>query len=112
MATKRDKAIQAALDAAEPASKKQQDAELDKSLRAQAFRRAESQQPPKTMTPWEWEEWYAQHGVPPSFESFDSAETANTETDRPAPFWKFWAKKPSKPVKANCSRNPNEDSEF
>ncbi len=36
----------------------------DPSLRAQSLRRALAQRPPRTMTAWEWEEWYAQHGVP------------------------------------------------
>ncbi|EAQ97252.1 hypothetical protein [Congregibacter litoralis] len=34
----------------------------DNSLRARAFRRAMSGATPRTMTPWEWEEWYAAHG--------------------------------------------------
>jgi hypothetical protein len=36
----------------------------DSSLQAQSLRRAMKQSPPKTLTAWEWEEWYARHGVP------------------------------------------------
>jgi hypothetical protein len=36
----------------------------DTSLRAQAWRRARGEEPPRTMTPWEWEQWYAEHGRP------------------------------------------------
>ena len=38
----------------------------DSSLQAQSVRRAMSQTPPKTLTAWEWEEWYARHGIPES----------------------------------------------
>jgi hypothetical protein len=38
--------------------------ELDRSLRGQALRRAMGNTPPRTLTAWEWKEWYAQHGVP------------------------------------------------
>ncbi|WP_439102363.1 hypothetical protein [Congregibacter sp.] len=34
----------------------------DNSLRAKALRRAMSGATPRTMTPWEWEEWYAANG--------------------------------------------------
>lgn len=36
----------------------------DTSLRAQSLRRAKANEPPRTMTPFEWEQWYAEHGVP------------------------------------------------
>ena len=38
--------------------------EIDRSLRGQALRRASSKRPPRTMTAWEWEAWYAENGVP------------------------------------------------
>lgn len=38
--------------------------ETDRSLRGQALRRATVNTPPRTLTAWEWKEWYAQHGVP------------------------------------------------
>ena len=34
----------------------------DNSLRAKALERALSGTKPRTMTPWEWEEWYAAQG--------------------------------------------------
>jgi hypothetical protein len=36
----------------------------DHSLRSAALDRALSGKTPRTMTPWEWEEWYALHGRP------------------------------------------------
>ena len=39
----------------------------DHSLQAQAYERAVNQAVPTTMTPWEWEEWYALHGKPAAF---------------------------------------------
>lgn len=38
--------------------------ERDRSLRGQALHRATVNSPPRTLTAWEWKEWYAQHGVP------------------------------------------------
>jgi hypothetical protein len=40
------------------------DSEIDNSLRGNALRRAMSQKVPRTLTPYEWELWYAEHGVP------------------------------------------------
>ncbi|MEE4147191.1 MAG: hypothetical protein V2I26_20470 [Halieaceae bacterium] len=36
----------------------------DTSLRAQSLARATSADVPRTLTPFEWEQWYEQHGVP------------------------------------------------
>lgn len=36
----------------------------DTSLRAQAMRRARKDDVPRTMTPFEWEQWQAENGVP------------------------------------------------
>ncbi len=36
------------------------------SLRSKALRRAMHETLPKTLTPYEWEQWYAEHGVPES----------------------------------------------
>jgi hypothetical protein len=36
----------------------------DLSLRGKALARALKNEAPRTMTAWEWEEWYAQYGVP------------------------------------------------
>jgi hypothetical protein len=38
----------------------------DTSLRAQSLKRATTGKVPKTLTPHEWEQWYAQHGIPES----------------------------------------------
>ncbi len=48
----------------------------DPSLRAQSLRRALEQRPPRTMTAWEWEEWYAQHGVPATHRQAASQQPA------------------------------------
>ena len=39
----------------------------DSSLDAKAYERAMSGKVPRTMTAWEWEQWYAEHGKPESF---------------------------------------------
>ena len=36
----------------------------DTSLRAKSLARATGPEVPRTLTPFEWEQWYAQHGVP------------------------------------------------
>ncbi len=56
MAVSRERAINNALDVSGERG--------DSSLQAQSLRRARSQTPPTTLTAWEWEEWYARHGVP------------------------------------------------
>lgn len=97
---------------------KKDQTKIDTSLRGQAFRRAENQQPPKTMTPWEWEEWYSLHGMPENFA--DHADAAKgvkgtqqaEEKKSTVPFWKFWARKPPTQTKPNCARAADEDSEF
>ena len=38
----------------------------DTSLRAHALEHTAEGYVPKTLTPYEWEQWYAEHGVPPS----------------------------------------------
>jgi hypothetical protein len=38
----------------------------DTSLRAQSLKRATTGEVPHTLTPHEWEQWYAEHGVPES----------------------------------------------
>jgi len=42
---------------------------IDRSLRGQALKRAKGQRPPRTLTAWEWEQWYAMHGVPEAHRS-------------------------------------------
>lgn len=38
----------------------------DNSLQQKALERATGGKVPTTLTPWEWQEWYAEHGVPES----------------------------------------------
>jgi hypothetical protein len=40
--------------------------EADNSLRGKALAQARGKQPPRTLTPHEWEQWYAENGVPDS----------------------------------------------
>lgn len=40
------------------------DERSDTSLRGHSLQRALSQDVPKTLTPYEWQEWYKLHGVP------------------------------------------------
>jgi hypothetical protein len=42
----------------------EKEAEKDNSLRGKALERASEEQLPKTLTPWEWQQWYAEHGQP------------------------------------------------
>jgi ubiquinone biosynthesis monooxygenase Coq7 len=61
METRQQRLIREILEADVPKTKSQ---EQDHSLRQQAWDRALSGAPPKTMTPWEWQDWYATQGVP------------------------------------------------
>ena len=40
--------------------------ESDHTLRRKALDRATGDKVPTTLTPWEWQEYYAEHGVPKS----------------------------------------------
>jgi hypothetical protein len=40
------------------------EAPIDRSLRGNALRRATGSQVPRTLTAWEWEEYYRTHGRP------------------------------------------------
>jgi hypothetical protein len=42
----------------------EKEAERDNSLRGKALERATSDQLPRTLTPWEWQQWYDEHGRP------------------------------------------------
>ncbi|MDH4041625.1 MAG: hypothetical protein OEW92_11550 [Gammaproteobacteria bacterium] len=44
----------------------EEEARSDTSLRAKSLRRATTDSVPRTLTPYEWEQWYAQHGIPAS----------------------------------------------
>lgn len=51
---------------------KEQSGDVDNSLRGAAIRRAETQPLPKTLTPYEWQQWYAEHGVPQEHRTTES----------------------------------------
>jgi hypothetical protein len=42
----------------------EKEAPTDHSLRAKSLHRATAETVPTTLTPYEWEQWYAEHGVP------------------------------------------------
>ncbi|MFT4874246.1 hypothetical protein [Congregibacter sp.] len=47
----------------------------DNSLQAKAMRRALSGATPRTLTPWEWEEWYAAQGIKKADEDPAASDT-------------------------------------
>ncbi len=53
----------------------------DHSLQKQALERATGHQVPTTLTPWEWQEYYAAHGVPESHRTSPARATAK-------PWWR------------------------
>ncbi len=55
-------------------------ASSDLSLRAQSLKRATTGSVPRTLTPHEWQQWYAQHGVPDSH--------TNNEHTPTSPWWR------------------------
>lgn len=55
----------------------------DNSLRGHALHRAVAQQVPKTLSPYEWEQWYAEHGVPVSHRQVSAHP-------RKKSWWRFW----------------------
>ena len=54
----------------------------DTSLRAKSLRRALDKEVPNTLTPYEWEQWYAEHGVPQSHKKRQSMPRRS--------WWRFW----------------------
>ena len=60
----------------------QDDARADNSLRAKSLDRALSARLPNTLTPYEWEQWYAEHGVPDSH--------VRKQADPKRSWWRFW----------------------
>lgn len=60
--------------------------QADNSLRGKAIWRALRHQVPKTLTPYEWEAWYAENGVP---EAHSRAE--NELSSRWRKFKAWWA---------------------
>lgn len=59
-----------------------EDDSADTSLRAHSLQRATRGTVPTTLTPYEWEQWYAEHGVPETHR--------NAGLERPTPWWKKW----------------------
>lgn len=55
----------------------------DNSLRGKALMRALQNTTPKTLTPYEWEQWYAKNGVPQSHINIREPERLKT-------WWKWW----------------------
>ena len=45
---------------------KESEATTDHSLHAKSLKRARNMTVPTTLTPFEWEQWYAEHGIPES----------------------------------------------
>lgn len=54
----------------------------DLSLQGNARRRALETVVPRTLTPWEWQEWYAIHGVPESHRNPEAIESKPTMLER------------------------------
>jgi hypothetical protein len=59
-------------------------AHADNSLRGKSLERARGDAVPKTLTPWEWQEWYARHGVP------EAHRKGGEEAAPQRPWWRFW----------------------
>lgn len=43
----------------------------DNSLRGKSLQRAMSDRVPTTLTPYEWEQWYLEHGIPDSHKAIE-----------------------------------------
>jgi len=98
--TRQQKRIRQILDQAEEAK--------DNSLRGHALKRATGNDMPRTLTAWEWEQWYTDNGKP---EAHRPAEPASADL----PWWqRLFRRKPraSKSSHKNCVRSVNEDEEF
>ncbi len=54
--------------------------EKDNSLRGKALERATGEQLPRTLTPWEWQQWYDEHGQPSAHRQHNP--------ERRAPWWR------------------------
>ncbi|MEH6518264.1 MAG: hypothetical protein V7742_16435 [Halioglobus sp.] len=63
------------------------DESSDTSLRAKTLERALEEKIPTTLTPYEWQQWYAEHGVP------DSHSRANPGNVNRLPWWRRWFRK-------------------
>ncbi|MFT4520979.1 MAG: hypothetical protein ACI9JM_003389 [Halioglobus sp.] len=58
------------------------DERIDHSLRGHSLQRALQQDVPKTLTPYEWQEWYELHGVP---EAHAPKKPATRQR-----WWRYW----------------------
>jgi hypothetical protein len=67
----------------------QDESSADTSLRAKTLERALEDKIPTTLTPYEWQEWYAEHGVPKSHLPAHSDKPSRTS------WWRRWFKKNS-----------------
>lgn len=54
----------------------------DHSLRAKALKRALDNKVPTTLTPWEWQQWYEENGMP-------EGHRIEPQT-QPKPWWRRW----------------------
>lgn len=59
--------------------------ERDHSLRQKALERATDDKVPTTLTPWEWQEYYAEHGIP---DSHKQPARADSQAERKASWWR------------------------
>lgn len=59
----------------------------DNSLRAKSLERALEEKVPTTLTPYEWQQWYAEHGVP------ESHLPANIAKPQRLSWWRRWLQK-------------------
>ena len=55
----------------------------DNSLRGKSLQRALQADPPKTLTAYEWEQWYAEHGIPESHAN-------SSEPQGRKAWWRWW----------------------
>lgn len=59
----------------------------DHSLHGKALQRALGKTVPKTLTPWEWEQYYAEHGVPDTHRQGVPGDGGEAS---PTTWWKRW----------------------
>ena len=108
METRRDRLIRAALERGRPAAGQSDDPEdaAPASLRDQALDHTADDYVPRTLTPHEWEAYYAAHGVPPQHRRQASQRDS---------FWRRLLRRLGgtrrRPAR-NCARSPDEDTEF
>ena len=84
----------------------------DTSLRGHALKRATEQELPRTLTAWEWEQWYADNGKPEAHRELVPESPAESRWRR---WWRrvLYRKRGEKQsVRRNCVRSASEDEEF